>query len=113
MNTDKNGDITEEQGWKREQYHGSLMRVRANRRAAPNPELAGHGEEWDFTIEVENPDRLPADVVGPLVVKSDPAVFYSTQAIAEQMALIKGRELIEHRNAAGDTLSDQNRSGGS
>ena len=102
--------MNEEQGWKREDYHGQRMRVRANRRDQANPALAGHGEEWDFTIEIENPDRLPAGVAGPLVVQSDSAVFYSTQAIAENMGLLKGRELIEHRGAAGDTLSDRNHS---
>ena len=99
--------MNEEQGWKREDYHGARMRVRANLRQHPNPELDGHGEEWDFTIEIEHPDRLPADVAGPMVVKSDPDVFYSTQAIAEHMAFIKGREVIEHRGAPGDTLSDR------
>lgn len=102
--------MNEEQGWKREDYHGQRMRVRANLRAQPNPALEGHGEEWDFTIEIENADRLPTDVAGPMVVRSDPAVFYSTQAIAENMAFIKGRELIEHRAAPGDTLSDRNHS---
>lgn len=102
--------MNEEQGWKREEYHGALMRVRANPRVHPNPALEGHGEEWDFTIEIENRDRLPAEVAAPLVVKSDPNVFYSTQAIAENMAFIKGREVIEQRGAPGDTLSDQNHS---
>lgn len=100
--------MDEEQGWKREQHHGALMRVRANSRA--HLSLDGHGEKWDFTIEIENKDRLPANVAGPLVVRSDPDAYYSTQAIAEQMALIKGRELIEHRSAPGDILGDQQHS---
>ena len=64
--------MDEEQGWKREQHHGALMRVRVNQRAHPHPRLDEHREEWDFTIEIENKDRLPANVAGPLVVRSDP-----------------------------------------
>ena len=69
--------MDEEQGWKREDYHGQRMRVRAKRRGEPNPALDGHGEEWDFTIEIENPDRLPADVAGLGVTEQDlsPARF--------------------------------------
>ncbi|MBC7415276.1 MAG: hypothetical protein H7327_10115 [Herminiimonas sp.] len=104
--------MLEEQGWKTEEYRSALMRVRANRRAGHNPALTGHGEEWDFTVENENRDRLPAEVALPQVVRSDPAVFYSTQAIAENMAFIKGREVIEHRSAPGDTLSDRDHSVG-
>ena len=73
--------MNEEQGWKREDYHGATLRVRANPRADHNPALDGHGKEWDFIVEIENADRLPADLVAPLVVRSDPNVFYSTQAI--------------------------------
>jgi hypothetical protein len=38
---------------------------------------------------------------GAETVNSDPAIFYSTRAIAENMGFLKGREMIEGRAKAG------------
>lgn len=95
--------------WKSEEYHGYAMHVRAQPRAVENPELPGHGEQWDFIVHItpagESPDAAQHDTA-----RSDPGIFYSTRSIAENMGFLKGRELIEGRvtNRAGETR-DQGR----
>lgn len=81
-------------GWKSEDYHGKQMHVCAELRAHENESLAGHGQQWAFTV------KISAIGGGPLDEKcasatSDPGLFYSTQAVAEDMGFIRGRELIE------------------
>lgn len=82
--------------WKTEEYHSHDMHVSTRRRAAGADDLPGHGDEWDFTVKVTprgaGPDAALAQVGG-----SDPDVYYSTQAIAENMGFLKGREMIEGR----------------
>ena len=91
--------------WKTEEYHNHDMHVLAQHRAVENPDLPGHGGQWDFTVRVtrhgEGPDSANAETV-----RSDPAIFYSTQAIAENMGFLKGREIIEGRVSAGAGSAD-------
>lgn len=83
--------------WKTEEYHEHDMHVLARHRAHENPDLPGHGAQWDFTVKVTargaGPQAAEAETV-----RSDPEIFYSTQAIAENMGFLKGRELIEGRS---------------
>lgn len=81
-------------GWKTEEYHGREMHVRAALRVPENEALAGHGLQWTFTV------RITAIGAGPMhdkavSAKSDPELFYSTQAVAEDMGFLRGRELVE------------------
>jgi hypothetical protein len=87
--------------WKTEEYHQHDMHVLAQHRAVENPELPGHGAQWDFTVKV-TPHGSPQQAAGAETVKSDPDIFYSTQAIAENMGFLKGREIIDGRAGAGD-----------
>jgi len=86
--------------WKTEEYHNHDMHVLARHRPIENPDLPGHGAQWDFTVKVtargQGPESGNAETV-----RSDPAVFYSTQAIAENMGFLKGREIVEGRARAG------------
>lgn len=82
--------------WKTEEYHSHDMHVLAQRRVHENPELPGHGVQWDFMVKVTargaGPESADAETV-----RSDAGMFYSTQAIAENMGFLKGREIIEGR----------------
>lgn len=84
--------------WKTEEYHDHDMHVCAQQRVVENPDLPGHGAQWDFTVKVTShgagPDSNEAETA-----RSDPDIFYSTQAIAENMGFLKGREMIEGRVA--------------
>lgn len=86
--------------WKTEEYHDHDMHVLAQRRAHENADLPGHGAQWDFTVKVTargaGPESADAETV-----RSDTEIFYSTQAIAENMGFLKGREIIEGRAKAG------------
>lgn len=83
-----------QQGWKTEEYHGKQMHVCAESRAHENETLSGPGHQWDFTVKITEKGTGPmADKSAG--AKSEPGFFYSTQAIAENMGFIKGRELIE------------------
>lgn len=86
--------------WKTEEYHNHDMHVLAQHRAVENPDLPGHGAQWDFTVKVTPHGTGPASGAAE-TVRSDPAVFYSTQAIAENMGFLKGREIIEGRARTG------------
>ena len=89
--------MTDENGWKAEEYHGAKLMVRAQRRQQENKALDGHGQEWDFSVIVAGAEVLASMADEGHAVKSDPNVFYSTQAIAEHMGFIRGREMVEHR----------------
>ncbi len=92
--------------WKTEEYHSHDMHVSTRRRAAGADDLPGHGDEWDFTVKV-TPRGAGPDAALAEVGRSDPDVFYSTQAIAENMGFLKGREMIEGRAADGHSETGQ------
>jgi hypothetical protein len=80
--------------WKTEQYHGKQIHVWAEPCAVENQALSGHGQQWAFTAVITDQDAGPtAEPVAS--AKSDPGLFYSTQAVAQDMGFLKGRELIE------------------
>lgn len=81
-------------GWKTEEYHGKWMHVCAEPRVPENEALSGHGLQWMFKVKITDSDTGPTDdeVASS---RSDPGLFYSTQAIAQDMGFLKGRELIE------------------
>ncbi|MFL6719102.1 MAG: hypothetical protein ACJ8G3_22375 [Burkholderiaceae bacterium] len=87
--------------WKTEEYHDHDMHVLAQHRAIENPALPGHGGQWDFTVKV-TPHGLGHESAEARTVRSDPDIVYSTQAIAENMGFLKGREIIDGRVGAGD-----------
>lgn len=82
--------------WKTEEYHGYQMHVCARPRPVENEALPGHGHQWDFTVRITRAGEAP-DATGHETAQSDPGIFYSTQAVAENMGFLKGRELIEGR----------------
>ncbi len=90
--------MTEELSWKTEEYQDHAMHVQATHRAVENPDLPGYGAQWDFTVKVtavrSRPESNDAETA-----RSDPGIFYSTQAIAENMGFLKGREMIDGRDA--------------
>jgi hypothetical protein len=80
--------------WKTEEYHEHDIHVLAKHRAIENPDLPGHGAQWDFMVQVTPRGRGP-DSADAQTARSAPDIFYSTQAIAENMGFLKGREVIE------------------
>ena len=80
--------------WKTEEYHGKQMHVCAESRVPENMALAGHGLQWSFTVRITGVGAGAMDEKG-VSATSDPGLFYSTQAIAEDMGFLRGRELIE------------------
>lgn len=90
----KHPAANDQPGWKTEEYHGKQMHVCADSRVPENVALTGYGVQWTFTV------RITGIGTGPMgqeaaSVTSDPELFYSTQAIAEEMGFLRGRELIE------------------
>lgn len=83
--------------WRTEEYKGMLMHVCSKPRANQDDGLSGHGKEWDFVVRIT---ALAADPMAPDAdtALSDADTYYSTQAIAENMGFLRGRELIDHRN---------------
>ena len=81
-------------GWKTEEYHGRQMHVCAETRVPENEALDGHGLQWRFTVRVTGIGAGPTDAQAASAT-SDPELFYSTQAVAEDMGFLRGRELIE------------------
>lgn len=79
--------------WKTVQYHGKEIHVWVQPRTRENEALSGPGRQWDFTVKITANGSGPDNDAGGSV-RSDPALAYSTQAIAEDMGFIKGRELI-------------------
>ena len=92
--------MQQEDNWKTEQYHGAKIMVMAQIRQEDNPALDGHGHAWDYLVRIgdENTTAQAASADARPVIRSDPNMFYSTQVIAEQMAFIRGRELVDHRH---------------
>jgi hypothetical protein len=90
--------------WKTEEYHNYDMHVRTSPRAVENDCLPGHGDQWDFTVRITH-RGAGREATEHETATSDPDIFYSTQAIAENMGFLKGREIIEGRivNRAGET----------
>lgn len=84
-----------ESEWKTEEYHGKLMHVRATLRSHDNPAISGHGQQWDFTVNITDKNAGPT-APALLSAQSNPDLLYSTQAIAESMGFLRGRELIEN-----------------
>jgi hypothetical protein len=84
----------DQQQWKTQDYHGKQIHVCTARRVKVNDELPGHGQQWDFKVRVtENgAGRATHECAS---AESDPETFYSTQAITEDLAFTKGRELVE------------------
>lgn len=80
--------------WKTEEYHGRQMHVCTEARIPENVALAGHGTQWRFTVRITGIGGGATDTPAASAT-SDPELFYSTQAIAEAMGFLKGRELIE------------------
>lgn len=82
------------QEWITQKYHGKQIHVRTAPRVNQNAELPGHGQQWDFKV------RVTENGAGPTApecasAESDPESFYSTQAVTEDLAFTKGRELVE------------------
>jgi hypothetical protein len=85
---------TEQPAWKTEEYHGKQIHVWAEPRATENKELSGHGQQWAFTVKITDKDGVPG--AEPIAsATSDRGLFYSTQAVAEDMGFLKGHELID------------------
>lgn len=86
--------VSDQPTWKTEEYHGKQIHVWAEPRVVENQALSGHGQQWTFAVKITDKDAGPMAEPGASA-KSDPGLFYSTQAIAEDMGFLKGRELIE------------------
>lgn len=84
----------ERTGWKTEEYHGKQIHVCAEPRVPENEVLAGHGLQWRFTVRITGIGTGPTEDIAASAT-SDPELYYSTQAIAEDMGFLRGRELIE------------------
>jgi len=82
------------QEWKTEEYHGKQIHVCTLPRSIENEELSGHGRQWDFKVRVTDNGAGPTDHECAHA-ESDPASFYSTQAVAEDLGFTRGRELVE------------------
>lgn len=80
--------------WKTEEYRGKRICVRVDPRAVENQTLSGHGQQWAFAVKIIDIDAGPMSEPDASAT-SDLELFYSTQAIAEDMGFLKGRELIE------------------
>lgn len=86
--------VSEQPAWKTEEYHGMKIQVWTEPRAVENEALSGHGQQWTFTVKIT--DKGAGPMAEPSAsAKSDPGIFYSTQAVAEDMGFLRGRELIE------------------
>jgi hypothetical protein len=85
---------SERQEWKTQEYHGKRIHVCTVRRINQNKELSGHGQQWDFKVRIT--DNGAGQTTHECAsAESDPASFYSTQTITEDLGFIKGRELVE------------------
>lgn len=80
--------------WKCEDYKGKQMHVCTQLRTHENASLAGHGEQWVFKVRITDQSNNPIPYKNASGT-SDPTLFYTTQAIAEDMGFLKGRELID------------------
>ena len=92
--TMKHAAKDDQTGWKTEEYRGKQMHVCAEPREPENEALSGHGLQWTFTVKITEKGTGSMDAKDASA-KSDPGLFYSTQAIAKDMGFLRGRELIE------------------
>lgn len=91
--------VSDQPALKTEAYHDKQMHVWTEPCAVENKTLSGHGQQWSFTVKITDNDADP--MAEPSAsAKSDPGLFYSTQAIAEDMGFLKGRELIDGPSGA-------------
>lgn len=94
MNIPQQSIVSDQLEWKTKEYHGKQMHVWTEPCAQENHALSGHGHQWAFTVIITEQGAAPVADQSPSA-KSDPGLFYSTQAIAEDMGFLKGRELID------------------
>jgi hypothetical protein len=80
--------------WKTLDYHGKQIHVSTALRVNQAEELDGHGQQWDFKVRITDSGAGPTASLRASA-ESDPASFYSTQAITEDLAFAKGRELVD------------------
>ena len=80
--------------WKTLDYHGKQIHVSTALRVDPDEELDGHGQQWDFKVRISDSGAGPT-ATPYASAESDPTSFYSTQAITEDLAFAKGRELVD------------------
>lgn len=80
--------------WKCQDYKGKQMHVCTQRRSHENASLSGHGEQWAFSVKITDQGNRPMSYENASGT-SDPDLFYTTQAIAEDMGFLRGRELID------------------
>ena len=90
----KHASQGDRQEWNIEEYHGKHIHVCTALRVNANEELSGHGQQWHFKV------KITENGAGPTThecarAESDPGTFYSTQAIAEDLGFVSGRELVE------------------
>lgn len=86
--------VTDQAEWKSKEYHGKQIHVLTEPCVHENHALSGHGRQWAFTVVITEQGAWPMVDQSPSA-KSEPGLLYSTQAIAEDMGFLKGRELIE------------------
>lgn len=80
--------------WKCEDYKGKQMHVCTQRRSHENASLSGHGEQWVFAVKITDQSNNPIAYKNASAT-SDAGLFYTTQAIAQDMGFLRGRELID------------------
>jgi hypothetical protein len=80
--------------WKTLDYHGKQIHVCTALRAHQAEELDGHGQQWDFKVRITDSGAGPT-ATALASAESDPASFYSTQAVTEDLAFVKGREMVD------------------
>ena len=90
----KSASLGKQQQWKTQEYHGKQIHVCTALRVNENEELPGHGHQWDFKVKITENGAGPA-AHACASAQSDPASFYSTQAVTEDLGFTKGRELVE------------------
>jgi hypothetical protein len=62
--------------WKTEEYHGKLMHVCAALRSHDNPAITGHGQQWDFTVNITEENAGPtAPPLAQCAIQSGPALL--------------------------------------
>ena len=89
--------MTDTARWKTEEYHGYDLHVCSQRRAVRASEAAGAddpGGHWDYTLRI-TPHGIAGDADEAIEARSGPDSSYGTQAIAESMGFLKGREMID------------------
>lgn len=80
--------------WKCLDYKGKQMHVCTQRSSHENASLSGHGEQWVFSVKITPQSNRPMPYEKSSAT-SNPDLFYTTQAIAEDMGFLRGRELID------------------